>query len=134
MPKERLAPAARGARGGIYPWGDEEPRAQPPRANFGRGTKAAGPTPVGAYPDGATDDGVLDLAGNVWEWVASGYAPYPYRADDGRESPTFRGERALRGGSYASPAAHLRCAARSRSFPGRLAPHIGFRVARDVPS
>ena len=40
----------------------------------------------------------------------------------------------LRGGSYASPAVHLRCAARSRSFPGRLAPHIGFRVTRSRQS
>ena len=76
---------------------------------------------------------MLDAAGNVWEWVSSAYAPYPYDADDGREqSPAA--ERVLRGGSYASPAVHLRCAARSRSYPGRLAPHIGFRVARSRQS
>ena len=61
------------------------------------------------------------MAGNVWEWVSSAYAPYPYDAGDGREQAPAA-ERALRGGSYASPAVHLRCAARSRSYPGRLAP------------
>ncbi len=74
----------------------------------------------------------MQAAGNVWEWVASAYRPYPYDAEDGREDPSSPAERVLRGGSFASPALHLRCAARSRSFPGRLAPHIGFRVARDL--
>ena len=76
-----------------------------------------GPRSVGASPGGASPYGLLDMAGNVWEWVSSAYAPYPYDAGDGREqSPAA--ERMLRGGSYASPAVHLRCAARSRSYPG----------------
>ena len=84
---------------------------------------------VGASPAGASPYGLLDVAGNVWEWVSSAYAPYPYDAGRRpRASPAA--ERVLRGGSYASPAVHLRCAARSRSYPGRLAPHIGFRIAR----
>ena len=119
--------SARGTDGRSYPWGDEAPDAT--RATYGRGTMEAGPSPVAESAPGASPFGVLDLAGNVWEWVSSAYAPYPYDAGDGREqAPTA--ERALRGGSYASPPVHLRCAARSRSFPGRLAPHIGFRIAR----
>ena len=90
---------------------------------------ATGPSPVGSSPAGASPYGLLDMAGNVWEWVSSAYAPYPYDAGDGREHAPAA-ERTLRGGSYASPAVHLRCAARSRSYPGRLAPHIGFRIAR----
>jgi formylglycine-generating enzyme required for sulfatase activity len=125
--------AARGAGHGVYPWGDEQPLATGPgvRATFGGTAKAGATTPVGTWPDGASEDGLLDLAGNVWEWVSTAYHPYPYDAGDGREDTPSPEERVLRGGSYASPARHLRCAARSRSYAGRLAPHIGFRVARD---
>ena len=123
--------AARGDDARIYPWGAEQP--DDARATYGHGSMETGPSPVGVAPGGASPYGLLDAAGNVWEWVSSAYAPYPYDANDGREqSPA--GERVLRGGSYASPAVHLRCAARSRSFPGRLAPHIGFRVARSRQS
>lgn len=130
--------AARGGDGRVYPWGDTEPAAPAPpgrsgagaRANFGGDAKAGGTTPVGAFPDGAGAYGLLDLAGNVWEWVATAYAPYPLPADDRLDDSASPRERSLRGGSYASPTRHLRCAARSRSFPGRLAAHIGFRVAR----
>ena len=73
------------------------------------------------------------MAGNVWEWVSSAYRAYPYAADDGREGADLSEERVLRGGSYASlTAAHLRCARRSASWPGRRSPHIGFRVARSA--
>ena len=119
--------AARGADARTYPWGDEPPDTA--RATYGRDTMVAGPSRVGASPGGASPYGLLDVAGNVWEWVASAYAPYPYDAGDGREQ-AVAAERVLRGGSYASPAVYLRCAARSRSYPGRLAPHIGFRIAR----
>ena len=119
--------AARGDDARTYPWGDEAPDGT--RATYGSGGMETGPSPVAASPAGASPYGALDIAGNVWEWVTSAYAPYPYDAGDGRErSPSA--ERVLRGGSYASPAVHLRCAARSRSYPGRLAPHIGFRIAR----
>ena len=74
---------------------------------------------------------LLDTAGNVWEWVASAYAPYPYDADDGREDLTPRRARPARR-LVREPGLHLRCAARSRSYPGRRAPHIGFRVARSL--
>jgi formylglycine-generating enzyme required for sulfatase activity len=119
--------AARGEDVQNYPWGAEPPGAV--HAVFARAGMETGPSPVGSAPAGASPYGLLDMAGNVWEWMSSAYAPYPYDAGDGREqAPTA--ERALRGGSYASPPVHLRCAARSRSFPGRLAPHIGFRIAR----
>lgn len=124
--------AARGGDHRIYPWGDAP--ATPELASFAAGAKDGRTTCVHARPAGASPYGVLDMAGNVWEWVSSAYAPYPYRADDGREDPSARVERALRGGSYASAGpGHLRCAARSRSFPGRRAAHVGFRIARDRP-
>jgi formylglycine-generating enzyme required for sulfatase activity len=122
--------AARGDDGRRYPWGDDVPLG---RANYGAGPKHGRTSPVGAHPDGASPYGLLNLAGNVWEWVSSVYGPYPYDPHDGREDPGSGLPRALRGGSYASLTAQsVRCAARSRSAPGRRAPHIGFRIARSV--
>ncbi len=121
--------AARGADARLYPWGDDPPANA--HATYGGSIKQrGGTTAVGLHSDGAGPYGLLDMAGNVWEWVATCYAPYPYDPRDGRDDAGSAGERVLRGGSYASPGGHLRCAARSRSFPGRLASHIGFRVAR----
>ena len=132
--------AARGTDGRRFPWGDGEPAAAGSETtgdgavlvNFGGGAKRGRTSAVGAYPDAASPYGLDDMAGNVWEWVSSVHAPYPYDARDGREDPRSGLPRVLRGGSYASTSSrNLRCAARSRSAPGRRAPHLGFRVARD---
>ncbi|MEO5634902.1 SUMF1/EgtB/PvdO family nonheme iron enzyme [Gaiella sp.] len=131
---------ARGADGRLYPWGDNEPEPLDIVLNqhniralaaFGLGSKEGAPTAVGSFAEGASPYGALDMAGNVWEWVSSAYAPYPYREDDGREEQATGLPRVLRGGSYASTSPHyLRGAMRSRSSPGRRSAHIGFRVAR----
>lgn len=123
--------AARGTDGRIYPWGDTSPGGG--HAHFAAHAKHGTTSPVGTHPVGASPYGLLDMAGNVWEWVADAYLPYPYRLDDGRNDPSSPVPGVLRGGSYASPtAAHLRCARRSASWPGRRSAHIGFRVARDT--
>jgi formylglycine-generating enzyme required for sulfatase activity len=120
--------AARGADRRRFPWGDYE---DPTRALVGLGIREGAPEPVGSRPEGASPYGVLDLAGNVWEWVSSAHAPYPYDPEDGREAPATGAERVLRGGSYASPGLdYARCAMRSHSRPERRQAHIGFRVAR----
>ena len=112
----------------IYPWGNAHPDAK--RLNFRRTSKRATTKPVDHYPLGATPDGVLDMAGNVWEWVNTAYAPYPYQAQDGREDIAIASQRVLRGGSFLSPdAAFVRGAMRSLSYPTRRREHIGFRVA-----
>ncbi|HET9289302.1 MAG TPA: SUMF1/EgtB/PvdO family nonheme iron enzyme [Gaiella sp.] len=122
---------ARGLDARRYPWGEDEPGAG--RANAGRGARHGGTAPVGASPSGASPYGLLDMAGNVWEWVSTAYRPYPYRSDDGREDGSAAEPGVLRGGSFASlTASHLRCARRSASWPGRRSAHIGFRVARDA--
>ena len=60
--------AARGTDGRVYPWGNSF---DPTRANY---AGALGKTSeVGSYPSGASPYGALNMAGNVWEWVADWY-------------------------------------------------------------
>ena len=121
--------ATSGNRSRLYPWGNDRP--DDTRLNYRRNTKRVGTTPVDHYSCGASAYGALDMAGNVWEWVSSLYAPYPYDAQDGREDLHSSGPRVLRGGSFASPSArYVRCAMRSLSYPTRRREHIGFRVAK----
>ncbi len=93
--------AARGLNGRLYPWGNEF---MPECCNC----KEAGlgkTSPVGAFsPHGDTPEGLVDMIGNVWEWTNSLFRPYPYRADDGRESRQAAGFRVLRGASWVNDA------------------------------
>jgi formylglycine-generating enzyme required for sulfatase activity len=119
-----------------WPWGNALPDAT--RCHFNGQAQGMAPSaqsvmPVGQFPHGASPYGALDMAGNVWEWVSSAYAPYPYHADDGREDMDIHAQRVLRGGSFASPdARYVRCAMRSLSYPTRRREHIGFRVAQQA--
>ena len=89
--------ASRGLNGRRYPWGREF---IPDCCNC-KETGLKGTSPVGAFsPDGDTPEGVVDMVGNVWEWANSLFRPYPYRADDGRESRQATGFRVLRGASW----------------------------------
>jgi formylglycine-generating enzyme required for sulfatase activity len=117
--------AACGTDGRTFPWGDEPPDAG--RANFGRNVGST--APVGSFPADASPYGALDVAGNVTEWTASLFAPYPYAADDGRESQAGSRHRALRGGSFISLGYLLRCAARGGILPGDRWEQVGFRLA-----
>ncbi len=61
--------AARGDDFRNYPWGDEPPTER--YANFDRLVRDT--SRVGSYAAGASPFGALDMAGNVWEWVADLY-------------------------------------------------------------
>jgi formylglycine-generating enzyme required for sulfatase activity len=71
------------------------------------------------FPQGSTPEGIVDMAGNVWEWVADWY-------DDAKEA------RVLRGGSWGGVPTYLRAAFRDRDRPGIRVDYIGFRCAREV--
>jgi len=91
--------AARGDDERRYPWGDEFDRDKCNTSESGIGDT----TPVGKYsPGGDSPYGAADMAGNVWEWSCSLYAPYPYHAADGRERLEGAGTRMMRGGSFRS--------------------------------
>lgn len=121
--------AARGADARRYPWGNELPDDQ--RARYAAGWNAT--APVGSYPRGASAYGVHDMAGNVWQWVASAYRPYPYRADDGREDPAAGPTRGTRGGGHDSPPAEITTTQRGIALsrnPRSGHHNIGLRCAR----
>ena len=90
--------AARGPDANTYPWGEEEPTCK-----LAQYCDCGGWTvPTGSRPEGASWVGVLDMAGNVWEWVNDWYDSN-YHATSLAENPTGpeSGEnRVLRGGGW----------------------------------
>lgn len=124
-------PAAGRAR--RYPWGDEPP--DPTRANLGQ--RHRGPATVGAYPAGVSATGCHQLVGDVWEWTASDFRPYPgFAAFPYQEySEVFWGTeyKVLRGGSWAADPVAVRNTFRNWDLPVRRQIFAGFRCAADVP-
>jgi formylglycine-generating enzyme required for sulfatase activity len=117
--------AARGTDGRRWPWGNEfvEGRCNCTESNSG------GTTPADKYsPEGDSPEGVGDTVGNVWEWTSSLFHPYPYDANDGRESKEASGWRVLRGGSWWNDLNRTRCTARlDGDF--LFCNNVGFRCA-----
>ena len=120
--------AARGPAAFVYPWGNTPPDNK--HANF----SGAGTQPAGAYPSGASPYGVLDMAGNVKEWVADWYALNYYKDSPLRNptGPATGRERVLRGGFYGSNAAQIRSARRDKGLSSAF-PTVGFRVVIEQP-
>ena len=89
--------AARGTDGRLYPWGNEW---DGNRANVEQ--RVGDTTSVGSYPAGASPYGALDMAGNVWEWVADWYDSSYYANSPSRNplGPSSGQYRTLRGGGW----------------------------------
>ncbi|WP_405843609.1 ergothioneine biosynthesis protein EgtB [Streptomyces platensis] len=115
-----------------YPWGDEDPT--PAHANLGQ--RHLRPAPVGSYPDGQSPLGIRQLIGDVWEWTASDFLPYPgFAAFPYREySEVFFGDghKVLRGGSFGVDPVACRGTFRNWDLPVRRQIFAGFRTARDA--
>ncbi|MGW5575737.1 ergothioneine biosynthesis protein EgtB [Nocardia thailandica] len=115
-----------------YPWGEDEPT--PATANLGQ--RHLEPAEIGAYPAGVSATGAHQLVGDVWEWTASGFEPYPgFRAFPYREySEVFFGGdyRVLRGGSFGTDPVACRGTFRNWDHPIRRQIFAGFRLARDL--
>lgn len=98
-----------------YPWPKDKGEPTTNLANYERNVGTT--TPVGRYPDGATPQGLMDMAGNVWEWMENLYM----------KSKNFY---VLRGGSWRD-FRFLRCSARDILLPSTCwSLDVGFRVVR----
>jgi formylglycine-generating enzyme required for sulfatase activity len=118
--------AARGTDGRIYPWGNRPPNCS--RANYSGCLGKA--DSVGSYTSGASPYGVLDMAGNVWEWVADRYHEGTYARSPARnpQGPDSGDRRAVRGGAFSDDPGVVRCAYRGGGSPNYWGTDVGFRV------
>ena len=119
--------AARGTDEREYPWGNQAPDDR--RCNHNG--NASDTTPVGKYsPQGDSPYGCVDMAGNVREWTAGWFQPYP-----GNTVPD-RGYgqqyRVLRGGAWYNLGNFVRATNRSWDDPMGAYYGVGFRCARDL--
>ncbi|HUJ79254.1 MAG TPA: formylglycine-generating enzyme family protein [Nitrospiria bacterium] len=131
--------AARGADGRLYPWGTAF---DPDKANVGG--LHGGLKPVGSFEAGKSPYGVYDMVGNVSEWTADWYEPYPgyETASDYLNKKFGRTYKVIRGGSWSSLGHYSRTdamivmgyysRASSRFFfdPRGLFDDVGFRCVK----
>ena len=115
-----------------YPWGLEAPSCE--RANHQASADGAPQMCVGAAEDVVRNTGPyghLNLAGNVWEWVADFYHPHVYVREPARVDPTgpTSGDlHVLRGGGWNTFSTNMRVANRlSSNLEGSA---VGVRCAR----
>lgn len=126
--------SARGDNGREYPWGEQWDQT---RLNAGAGEKEweQGVAPIGSYPQGASPYGVHDLAGNVMEWVADWYQPYP--GGDYQSKAFGEQYKVVRGGGWGGIGHYAithfyRGAYRFYLDPRSTFVDLGFRCAADA--
>jgi formylglycine-generating enzyme required for sulfatase activity len=110
-----------------YPWGDATPTCALANSNYCVNDTSA----VGSYPGGASPYGVLDMAGNVWEWVTDWLGPnYLVEPHENPLGPATGELRVIRGGFYFDDAKYVRATMRAGHDPNDATDYIGFRCAR----
>lgn len=110
-----------------FPWGDSPPDAT--RAHLDG--YALGCCDVAALPDGDSAWGCRQMIGNVWEWTADDFGPYPgFTPDPYRDysQPWFTSHKVLRGGAWMTRGRLLRNTWRNFYQPDRRDVWAGFRT------
>ncbi len=110
-----------------YPWGSEPPDSG--RACLDGWYRE--PAHVGAFPAGDSSTGCRQMLGNVWEWTADWFLPYPgFVRDPYKEysEPWFGDHKVLRGGCFATRARLVHNMWRNFYTPDRRDVFAGFRT------
>jgi formylglycine-generating enzyme required for sulfatase activity len=122
---------ARGQAASEFPWGNDWKAGI---SNSGDEAWDDGVAPVGSYKEDKSTYGVMDMGGNVSEWVADWYQPYP----GSQETSNDFGEkfRVIRGGAWGREghySLHLfqRAAYRFYLQPNSTLDDVGFRCAKN---
>ena len=139
--------AGRSTDGRIWPWGN---KMDPKRLNTYYNVGSA--TNVDAYPKGASPYGVMDLSGNVYEWMRNDFVPYPgtdapkgmFKATVAKVTsakdrsmkmadmvPVDMKYKVLRGGSWKSDPFSTALYHRNYELPNMASDFIGFRCVED---
>jgi len=122
--------AARGDDRRKWPWGNVFERG---RCNLGAGTAAAG-----SFKGDESPCGAYDMAGNVQEWTASDFLPYP--GNTSKDVDFNPKKKVVRGSYFGGNDFLARCSMRFCALPGapgvepdgRNYAYIGFRCAMDA--
>jgi formylglycine-generating enzyme required for sulfatase activity len=129
--------AARGTSTIAYPWGDDDPTCSLANSyNDATSADCVGDTSqVGSYPQGASPYGVMDMAGNIWEYVNDWYSVTyyqisPYANPTGPTSGTYK---VIRGGNFEIVWEGLLVALRGADPPDIYNRGYGFRCAVTAP-
>ncbi len=134
--------AARGADGRIYPWGNDSPTCdlavfnEPNGGEEDWGCGLGGEWEVGSKPLGASPYGALDMAGNVWEWVADWHDGnyYEYSPDSNPPGPEEGTDKVGRGGGIIDPAQYIRSPLRGLLEPEARGLDVGVRCCKTLPN
>jgi iron(II)-dependent oxidoreductase len=126
--------AASGMEKLSYPWGGEQPTAH--RAHVD--ACSLGTVAVSDRASGDSGNGCRQMIGNVWEWTATDFLPYPgFVVDPYKEysEPWFGSERkVLRGGCWATRARLIRNTWRNYFEKHRRDIFAGFRTCAGTHS
>lgn len=111
-----------------FPWGAAPPGA----AQVNMDWRHLGTADVAAYPESDSAFGCRQMIGNLWEWTASAFEPYPnFEQDAYRDNswPWFGSRKVLRGGAWATRSRFIRATVRNYFTPDRRDVLAGFRTA-----
>ena len=127
--------AARGTDGRRYSWGDQEGPIKEWWKAYGQEINENGTLPIGTLSETVSPYGVLDLVGNVWEWVQDRYAEdyYAIAPSQNPQGPVRGSFRILRGGDWSQSPLELQVSYRGWDEMTYWGPKLGFRCAAEVP-